>query len=229
MQKYFEKQDKTQDKIKKKKMASMDLDLVTSLTQEGPQFETNWAHFLFNVGQAMCLKEKKAKAELKDDDIIAILVAGRKYTGSGWSTGRASRRLFELSHVGVIRATIAGYRDAWLYSLALLTDVDVPQTELEADLAAAAFSLVEWLENPQEVPQEPNSPLSVDDDSEDEYRFSWDTPTVACPKELLALWTRANKGSKKVNLKEILEGLAPLEGLPNKPPENNLLPHWKKV
>jgi hypothetical protein len=126
-----------------------------------------------------------------------------------------------LSHVAVIKATITGYRDAWLYALALLSDIDVPQVELEAELAAAAFSLVSWLEHPEEQAQHHHTtPVSVDDtDSEDEYRFSWDTPTVPCPKELLALWGRAKDGEKKVSIKDILEGLAPMEGLPNKPPE----------
>ena len=206
----------------------MDLDIVTSLTEDGPQFEGKWCNFLFNTEAALYLREKKAKAELKDEDIVAILAAGQRYTGSGWSTVRASRRLFELSGVGVIKGTIQRYRDCWLYSRALLTDIDLPQVELEAELAAAAFSLVGWLEHPEEPAQEPTAPVSVEDDSEEEYRFIWDTPTVTCPKELLVLWGRAKDGEKKVSIKDILEGLAPLEGLPTKPAENNLLPAWKK-
>ena len=39
-------------------MSIMKLDLVTSLTQEGPSFEGAWANFPFNEERAIYLKEK---------------------------------------------------------------------------------------------------------------------------------------------------------------------------
>ena len=211
-------------------MASMDPDLVTSLTQDGPQFEANWATFLFNVDQAMYLKERRMKEEIKDDDIMNIVLAGQRYTGSGWSTGRASRRLHELSGIGVIKGTIQGYRDCWLYSLALLVELDLPQVELSAELGQAAFSLVGWIQHAEQHPEEQEAPVNLDDSSEEEdFKFAWDTPSVPCPKELLALWQRAKEGDRRVAVKDILEGLAPLEGLPQRPAENNLLPFHKKT
>ena len=128
----------------------------------------------------------------------------------------------------MVKASIDNYRNTWLYSVALLTDTELPLLELGADCAEAAFSLVGYLEHT--TGEEPE-PVKEDDSESDteEYRFSWDTPTVPAPRELMALWNRAKLGDNKISIKDLLEGFAPLEGLPNRPPENNLLPPWKKT
>ena len=105
-------------------MASMDTDLVTSLTQEGVTFEANWASFMFNMDQAQQLKMATA------EQVLAVLQAGAGFQGSGWSTGRASRVLYELTGTALVKAHIEPYRDVWLYALALMCGVNLPNLEM---------------------------------------------------------------------------------------------------
>ena len=209
-------------------MSMMEEDnLVASLSQEGPQFESNWAHFLFNIELALRLKEKNK------EDVMAVLTAGGRWNGTGWNTGRASKVLWDLSGVGIVKSQIDHYRDCWLYAVALMCQVELPQVELPTDVAEAAFSLVGYVEHPEAAYQPAQPPQPVQEtyqqvDSDEEPSFPWDAPTVALPSMLTALWTRASDPSKKVPIKNLLEAYSPLEGLPQRPPDNNLLPEYRK-
>ena len=66
------------------------------------------------------LQLRKASPE----QIVEILLAGSRVTGSGWSTGKASRALYQLSGVALVKPTIVPYRDLWLFAIALITDTD---------------------------------------------------------------------------------------------------------
>ena len=79
--------------------------LVETLTVDGPDIETSWSNFLFNVSPPMNLKEKAKELVLK------VLQAGQRYSVTGWTTGRASKTLYELSGVAIVRGLIDGYRD----------------------------------------------------------------------------------------------------------------------
>jgi hypothetical protein len=208
----------------------MELDAVASLTQDGPHFEQSWGHFLFNVDAAMNLK----KSVRPKEEVLGILLAGARYQGTGWTTGRASKALYDLSGVGIVKPAIEPYRDCWLYALALLTGVDLPTVDLPADCAEAAFSMVSYLESKDQQDQgTPDAPCEVveeSDDSDAELRFAWDEPATPIPKELQALWSRASKGEHRILIKELLETHPRLDALPTRAPENNLLPeHRKKV
>ena len=95
-------------------MAAMDVDPVPSLTQEGPEFEAKWGNFMFNLPEALQLQ--KATPE----EILAVLKAGSRFQGTGWSTGKASKTLFQISKVALVKGTFQPYRDVWLYALALI-------------------------------------------------------------------------------------------------------------
>ena len=201
--------------------------LIQSLTQEGPNFEANWALFLFNLEMALKLK-KKTKEE-----VMAVLQAGSQWTGTGWNTGRASKVLWDLSGVAIVRSQITHYRDCWLFALALLCKVELPMVELPQEVAGAAFSLVGYVEHPQgqegQQHDQQDQQLEIDsDDTEEEMAFPWDAPAVDLPEALAALWARSSDPGRKIQMKALLEAFPPLEGLPARPPENNLLPDHKK-
>ena len=186
-------------------MAAMEEDkLVASLTQEGPQFEVTWSSFLFNVNMALKLKEKPK------EDILAVLAAGARWSGAGWNTGKASKVLWELSGVGIVRSQIDHYRDCWLYAVALLCQVEMPQLELPSEVAEAAFSLVGYVEDPHGTQQQAAQPRSYadTDDSEDtdeELSFPWDETTLDLPKPVATLWRRSQEPSQKIEIKNLLE------------------------
>ena len=103
-------------------MTEMEQDnLVASLSLgEGPQWETNWSHFFFNIDMALRLKEKSK------EEVMAVLTAGGRWNGAGWNTGRASKVLWDLSGVGIVRSQIDHYRNCWLYAVALMCQVELP-------------------------------------------------------------------------------------------------------
>ena len=97
-------------------------DIVEALTTQGPQFQDNWSKFMFNIEMALQMREKKVTKE----KILDVLTAGSAYLGGGWSTGRASKVLYDMSGVAIVKSQIEPYRDTWLYCLALLLGVDLP-------------------------------------------------------------------------------------------------------
>jgi len=178
-------------------MAEMDIDLVASLTQEGPHFENKWSTFMFNVEEAMQLK-KSTK-----EQIMAVMQAGSKYQGTGWSTGKASKKLYDLSGVAIVKAKIDSYRDCWLYTVSLLTGVDLPTVELPQDCAGAAFAILTQIEGRQR--EEPGSPTSLSDNEEEILTFDWDEKEEQLPRELQALWHRAQTGEQRIQIRKLLE------------------------
>ena len=185
-------------------MAAMDEDLVASLTAVGPQFEATWMKFLFNVPQAM-----RMKTNATQDQVLAVLLAGQKWNGGGLSTGRASKALYDLSGVGIVKSAIEPYRDCWLYSIALMAGVDFPTVDLPPEVAEAAFNLVAYLEHDEEPRGQPvpaPRPEADSDEESEEPTFDWDEKSNPLPRELQSLWQRAAGHEKKIQMKELLEG-----------------------
>ena len=210
-------------------MALMDLDLVPALTQEGTSFESHWSSFLFNIPQALMLKTKA-----KEEEIKAVLSAGAGFQGTGWTTGRASKTLFEVSGKALVKAGIEAYRNVWLYSLSLLCGVDLPKLELDQAEAEAAFGIVSRLEEDgHHAASKPSSPTSYsgdDSDSEEEeqHHFDWDEPAWPLAPHLQALWQRSSSADWRIDIKRVLESHTKLLELPSKAPDNNLVPDYKK-
>ena len=71
---------------------------------------------------------------------MAVLTAGLQFAGTGWTTGRASKMLFDLTGAALVKPTIQPYRDCWLFAVALLTGVDLPSCDLPQEIAEAAFA-----------------------------------------------------------------------------------------
>jgi hypothetical protein len=178
---------------------------------------------MFNMEQAHLLKQAKA------EEIMAILAAGSKFTGTGWSTGRASKALYEICSKALVKATIEPYVQVWLYALAIITGVDLPAAELPQELAEAAFAIASACEMKEnEDGQEDVSNNLVEDEDAADYKFDWDVPEQELPRELMALWTRAQQGDQKIEIRKLLEAHPPLQHIPPRAPENNLCPEWRK-
>ena len=144
------------------------------------------------------------------------------------TTGRASKTLYDLSGVAIVKPSIDSYRDVWLYALALLTGVDLPMAELPPEVAEAAFSLVHYMDVPPKPAAHQPAEVESDSDSEPDLQFPWDEETTPLPKPLAALWLRASDTEQRVAMRPLLEAYGRIAGLPGKPPDNNLLPQHKK-
>ena len=112
---------------------------------------------MFNIDMAMTLKNQKPPKE----KLIEMLTAGSAYLGGGWTTGKASKMLYDLSGVAIVKSQIEPHRDTWLYCLALLLGVDLPTVDLPNDCAEAAFALAHHCDHQAQ----PAAPTSVPSDS----------------------------------------------------------------
>ena len=200
------------------------VDLVAALTQQGSQFQDSWSKFMFNIEQAMELKKKKVAKE----KLLEILTAGSAYLGGGWSTGKASKILYEMSSVAIVKSQIEPYRDTWLYCLALLWGIDLPTVDLPQECAEAAFALAHHYDHQEEQPRE--APVAVSDSDEDDepVRFGWEEEEQPLPRELLELWQRASSGTQRIEVRKLLELHPRLAQVPARAQENNLCPEHRK-
>ena len=73
--------------------------------------------FLFNLEGLS--KIKTAAAE----QIVALLAAGSRFQGTGWSTGKACKVVRHMTGIGLVKSSIDPYLGLWLFTIALVTDV----------------------------------------------------------------------------------------------------------
>ena len=69
---------------------------------------------------------------------------------------------------------------------------------------------------------------SDNDDDTERVRFGWDEEEEELPKELLALWQRAQSGEQRIEIRKLLEAFPRLAHIPARAAENNLLPDYRK-
>ena len=128
-------------------------------------FHKAWSAFFLNpelVRQVATGVEKDKAAE--------VLRAGASWNGTGWNTGRASKQLHELVGVPLVTSDLVNYQNAFLYALALLWEVEVPQLELSDRAAQAAFALATFFQGsgkPEEQAEKERPGASEDEQEED--------------------------------------------------------------
>jgi hypothetical protein len=69
------------------------------------------------------------------------------------------------------------------------------------------------------------------DESEEEdegLHFAWDEEPTPLPKELAALWARAQASENRIYMRKLWEGHARLTEVPARATDNNLLPEERK-
>jgi hypothetical protein len=125
----------------------------------------------------------------------------------------------------------------FLYSLALQWDVDVPQLELTSESAQAAFTLQQvYRADNNNIPN--NSPLGMDLDPQEvaeltptapaALQLRFDEKVVPLPPVLAAVWHEVQAGTRKTDLKTLLEDLPRFEPLPKQPRVNNHAQDYKR-
>jgi len=178
------------------------MDVVRNLTAEGQLLEVNSASFMFNTED---LDKLKAAAV---EQVEKVLQAGLRFTGSGWSPGRARWVLSKLSGCDLKKPTIMPYRNVWLCTVALVTGAELPVRDLPQDCAIVAFDLAARVTRCSR--QEAKRDSAV--------RFARRKPT-SLPRELLFLWERARTGQQQAGLKTLLNNIPLWSNLPPRAPE----------
>ena len=119
------------------------------------------------------------------------------------------------------------YLPAFLYSIALAAQVDVPSLQLSDRGAEVAFALAQrWSQDddPGDVMMTTTDKSVVrneDEVKEKEVMMAWDTPTEDLPTDLQALWARVQTGGPIVDTRSFLEGIPIFKQIAAKAPINN--------
>jgi hypothetical protein len=102
-----------------------------------PDFEKAWNTFFLDVSLV-----QNFAAQANSEVAKAVLLAGQQWTGSGWNTSKASKTLWSLTGVPLVKAAWVDYRTAFLYALSLLLEVEVLELDLNDRVSDAAFELL---------------------------------------------------------------------------------------
>ena len=178
----------------------VEMGFASALTGEGDVFNKAWEAFLFNVDR---LTEAKS---LPHDKLLQVLTAGLRYDGSGWNTSKASQALWDITGVALVRSNFQFYRDIWLFVLAMVGNIEVPNLDLSQEQAEAAFAVRAVLEEDSQPLRSRAQPDPGDDsEGEEDFQFGWEEPSVPLPRELNTLWQRALTGNHKIDVKRLLQ------------------------
>ena len=92
---------------------------------------------MFNVEAA------KTLVNIEKDTAAQLLQVGLAWNGSGWNTGTASKKLWEMCKIPLVQGDFKEYKDTWLFALAMALQVEVPKVDLSDRAADALFGLME--------------------------------------------------------------------------------------
>ena len=103
------------------------------------EWSATWSSFLFNVAAVRSLGNPPEAG--------AILAAGDQWRGEGWTTGKASKALYEITAVPLVSSNVEEYKGAFMFALALLWGLEVVQYNLSEKGAEATFALASVFSN----------------------------------------------------------------------------------
>jgi hypothetical protein len=132
--------------------------------------------------------------------------------------------LHALTGVALVQSQFSQYRDCWLYSLALLYEVEVSHLDLCDKSSDAAFALcallAQYMGSPG-LPQQAEEDANEEDDQESPSRLEWDEQLAPLPGELSLIWQGVKGSARKLDLRQLLETVPKFMDLPNQAPTNN--------
>ena len=215
------------------------MDLVQVLQNPDHQdFEQAWSSFFLDVNRVQALP-----GQVTADQARALIQAGQRWSGAGWNTSRASKALWNLTGVPLVKAAWMDYRNAFLYALSLFLEVDVQELDLGDKVAEAAFTLLSVFAGgyPEQAadqvvstsdfyPGVPGSSptggnflpaVAPTEESEEEFQLPWDQPKVPLPVELAYIWSGTIGGERRLDLKTVLAAVPKFLELPLQAPLNN--------
>ena len=110
----------------------------TLTNPEDQAYGSAWKEFFLNFNLVRHLLDT-GDANLIEE----VCTAGLQWDGQGWSTARATAKLYELTKVALVSDDINEYKLSFLFSLALAGKVEVPTLKLTERSSDAALRLFE--------------------------------------------------------------------------------------
>jgi hypothetical protein len=181
----------------------------------GVDFGPTWVKTFFNLELVRQLLDEVTDG----DQALTLLAAGANWDGVGMTTSRATLKVVETTGVTLVKQNIAEYKNAFLFALSLLFEVDVPSLELSDAAAQAAFGFVRAVSAP--AGRAPGAPTGPTEEPQEQETLEWDEPLVLLPGDLNVIWEGVLAGERKLELQTALQGVPRYTGLPQKAAENN--------
>ena len=199
------------------------MQLLQQLLDQGQAevFHNAWSGFFLDPE-----KVRQLEGIIDQDTGADVIKACAHWNGSGWNTGKASKRLHDLTSVPLVTADFSEYRNAFCYALALLWSLEVPQLDLSDRAAQGAFALAQRFQTGA-VPvgfadtSAAHKDAAAEEPPAEDVLMEWDEPTFTLPQELATIWTGVQNGSRKLNLATLLDSVPKFAELPVRPAENN--------
>ena len=194
---------------------------------QGEGFDEAWSQLFFNLDLVRHLKTDVTESDTANQ----LITAGASWDGAGWTTSRASLKVFGLTGVTVVKKEFQEYRNSFLFALCMLLDIEVPVLELSESAAEAAFAFVGLLaaRGTTEGRAQDSAKDEPMAEAEEDHSLEWDEQCVLLPPDLLTIWSGVQSGERKLDLSAVLAQVPKFEGLPTKAAENNHRQDGKQV
>ena len=186
------------------------------LVPEDAEFQQSWSQFFLSFELV-----RQVLPHIQPDQVPQLLAAGQAYSGGGWTTSKAAKSVFELTQVSLVTSDFSMYRAAFLFSLALILGVEVPELNLTDRAAEAAFGLAHVFgQDPNSSPEEPQTEPQEEDVGQSTF-LSWDEPLEPLPPDFQLIWQGVRAGTRRLDLRSLLQNVPRYTGLPEQAPLNN--------
>ena len=185
-------------------------------------FEVAWGRLFFNLDVV-----KQLLNDLDNEKAARLLEAGSQWRGRGYTTSKAAKLLFQATGVSLVSSEFHEYRDAFLFALSLILNLEVPRATLPEAGAQAAFAWASCLQEPEEQMNVEQANASDEEEKEQTKAdglpaLPWETEQVDLPPILQKIWQSVQEG-KRLEMTSVLKDMPSFKGLPVRAPENNSL------
>jgi hypothetical protein len=183
------------------------------------QLDAAWTEFFLNADACRALLQRPK------EQIVEIIKRGATVGSWIWTTTQAAVKVQALTGVALVAATLKNYNDAFLYSIALASEVDPGNLELADKQAEVAFKLAAlWKsDGTSPVPVRDDGNMDGDDEEETEQNspFAWEQAADTLPEDLNLVLERFKAKSLHLEVRELMEALPRWKGLKDKAEQNN--------
>ena len=196
----------------------MDNILQTLLNPESMEFNDGWSHIFFNATAVRALVPQVDPAAGGK-----LLAAGVSWNGSGWTTGRASKTVYNATGVAMVEEQLSEYLGAFLFALSVLFNIDIPKLTLGAQAASAALKFAAEVNTKAEEtkPEKKEKATENQEEEEEDQVLSWELQREELPGDLGVVLNKHLKGTLVLEPKSLLEQLPLWQGVKDKAENNN--------
>ena len=156
--------------------------------------------------------------------VSATLAAGAPWAGAGWDTTKSAKAVRTLTNIAMVTNEVKDYLHAFLFSLALVTNVDV--LDLSDKASDVAFKLADrWqqllgMAGPSGPELRAGRDTGEESEEDEEPRLPWEEEAVQLPEDLKVILERLQAGGR-AEVRRLLEQVPVFRGLKARSEDNN--------